>query len=1105
MTGTTKATCDLAEIRRALDILKRVGDVVEFRALSVSEPRYRAPHTVSGYFDDFVKLAAEAVRLSQYAKGVYITLNEIQPDLLARSANRARPVGRGDPTTSDSQIVRRCWMLVDVDPVRPSGISSSEGEWQAARDAALAIRGYLSASGWPDPVQAASGNGSHLLYRIDLPPDDGGLVQRALNALAFKFNDDSVEVDESVFNPARIVRLYGTVARKGDHTPDRPHRVGHILDVPENLDTVTRDQLKALARMVPAAPETSGRRISPGGGSSFDLDAWMAEHFPDAVGPTDWKSGRRWVLPICAWNADHRDNSAYVVQFANGAIAAGCHHNGCAGKKWHDLRDVVEPGWRQHKGGDKGRGSRPQQGKPVEPIGASDPEALFSQAKNATPENRPGALMALANALVGADPFIVEGYARRVKKARLATIGTFKDSVGKAQTRAVQRNRAMNLDSGEEASGLPRIDAGDMNLPRVSAAAWDAIERVNRQPVLFRFGEIPTRIESGDDGAPVTCPVTDARMRHLLARAVDWYRVTDNGIDSALPPSHVVSDILATPNMPLPVLDTIVSVPVFAPDGTLQTTPGYHPQARTYYHPEPGFAVPDVPARPTEKDVERAKQLLLDELLSDFPFVGPQDNGSGQRAANAERAHAVSIIIQPFVRAMISSATPLYLIGKPSPGTGASLLVGALLYPASSRAITAMTEGSDDDEWRKRLTAKLLNSPPVIFIDNLRRTLDSAALAAAITAQVWEDRILGQSVVARIPIRCLWVATGNNPKVSNELARRSVRIRIDAQRDRPWLRSGFRHPNLRKWAEENRSDLVWAALTLVQNWIARGRPAGAYTLGMFQSWAETMGGILDAANISGFLGNINDFYDGADAEGAVWRAFVAAWWERFGEQAVGVADLFALVRQQEVGLELGEGQARSQRTRLGKLLGRQRDRYYEVEIDGRRMTLKIVLAGTKRRANQWQLLVTGERVNVGERFSAQAGAAEEKNMYSSSAEGDICLETGERVNVGERFSAQAEAAEEKNICFSSPEGDIYPETGERVNVSERFPGQDDAGEKKNQYPSVKEVNVHSGDLPTSCPMFPTHRHFWRRPTGGWLCCACHPPVRNDVEIVELGE
>ena len=203
-----------------------------------------------------------------------------------------------------------------------------------------------------------------------------------------------------------------------------------------------------------------------------------------------------------------------------------------------------------------------------------------------------------------------------------------------------------------------------------------------------------------------------------------------------------------------------------------------------------------------------------------------------------------------------------------------------------------MTEGRDDEEWRKRVTAKLRQVPSILLIDNLRNKLDSSAVAAALTAPFWEDRILGASEMARLPIRCVWIATGNNPEFSNEMARRLVRIRLDAHVERPWQRGSFRHPDLMTWVRANRARLVAACLTLCQAWIAAGRPRGQKTIGSYENWAGIIGGILETAGIEGFLGNLDEMMAASDAEGSAWAAFVAGWWFRYGTAEVKAGDLY---------------------------------------------------------------------------------------------------------------------------------------------------------------------------------------------------------------------
>ena len=245
-----------------LGVLVEPGSVVELRILGWQE-REGFDKDRSGYYDSnhFQHLAAEALKYTQQSEGVYWTLNPVNPALLARAANRTKVVGKKGNATGDQHVLRRRWLLIDCDPQRPAGISSTDAEKELAHRAILAIRDYLREdAGWPAPILADSGNGYHLLYRIDLSADDGGLVQRCLQALGSRFDTDRVKVDTSVFNPSRICKLYGTQARKGDSTQDRPHRRARVLEIPEPVELVRAELLEALA--VEAA-ETARAKSEP--------------------------------------------------------------------------------------------------------------------------------------------------------------------------------------------------------------------------------------------------------------------------------------------------------------------------------------------------------------------------------------------------------------------------------------------------------------------------------------------------------------------------------------------------------------------------------------------------------------------------------------------------------------------------------------------------------------------------------------------------------------------------------------------------------------------------------------------------------------------------
>jgi len=333
---------NLPDIQTTLKLLYNPGDVVESRVLHT--PR---SGTVSGYFDDMDKLANAAVEWSGQAPGVYVTINPVLPALLARSNNRLQTWVKH--TTSDTEIVKRQWLPLDFDPIRPSGISSTDIEHDQALLAAIECAKFLRELGFSEDsiIVADSGNGGHVLVRIDLPNDSEStqLIKRCLEAVGFLFSDGKVSGDLTVFNPGRIWKLYGTMACKGDQTEDRPHRLARLLSIPEKIIPVPIELLKKLAAMAPEQPKSSTDKA--GGGRSFDLARWLEANQLDVNGPSPWNNGRKWILPICPWNPDHNDRAAYILEFPNGAIAAGCHHNGCLGKGWHDLRDVVEPGWRK--------------------------------------------------------------------------------------------------------------------------------------------------------------------------------------------------------------------------------------------------------------------------------------------------------------------------------------------------------------------------------------------------------------------------------------------------------------------------------------------------------------------------------------------------------------------------------------------------------------------------------------------------------------------------------------------------------------------------------------------------------------------------------------
>jgi hypothetical protein len=321
-----------SDLEQFLDIIWEPGDVREVR---IPGPR----GTDAGYFDDPVKLRAAVTRYDG-RENLYVTINPVEPALLARAANRILPRVRS--TTADVDVVARRWLPIDLDPKRPSGISASEEEREHALATTRAVYAYLHNLGWPDPVTAMSGNGYWLLYPIELDNSERSkqLVEGALGHLAKQFGSPAVSIDTSVANAARIVALIGTMKVKGDPTPERPHRRSAVTFCPPELMAVPEQLLAAFA---PTAPLTVvGQSFIKVGRMPA---GWVGQALSDAgVGYRETqRSGRTWYrLDQCPFHPDDdQGGDCGVGEDADGKGLGHCFHNRGAGKGWQDFKAAL--------------------------------------------------------------------------------------------------------------------------------------------------------------------------------------------------------------------------------------------------------------------------------------------------------------------------------------------------------------------------------------------------------------------------------------------------------------------------------------------------------------------------------------------------------------------------------------------------------------------------------------------------------------------------------------------------------------------------------------------------------------------------------------------
>lgn len=348
MNGTTQISiapasaipiADRTEIVRGIQQLVAAGALFEVRVPKLRQQGRNV--LMAGYFDDPQQAADEITRLDRLKPdGIYITLNT--PD----RACRPRGFGLIQPsstTTSDADIRVVRWIPIDIDPQRPSGTSATDAQLQGARELADRVVVFLRGCGLPDPYRADSGNGQHVLLPCELPPDKAPFIKRLLDTLAAMYNMPQVKIDTTVANPSRIWKIPGTVARKGEHTGEQPHRLARVTQACDRSQLVTEQQLEAwLAEFEPhykpkrGRPPTRSTTQKP-----IDVRDFCGRHHLEIQREDSWNGGTRYILSHCAFDENHNGTSAAILQFPSGAVEYKCLHDSCREHHWRHLRQHV--------------------------------------------------------------------------------------------------------------------------------------------------------------------------------------------------------------------------------------------------------------------------------------------------------------------------------------------------------------------------------------------------------------------------------------------------------------------------------------------------------------------------------------------------------------------------------------------------------------------------------------------------------------------------------------------------------------------------------------------------------------------------------------------
>ncbi|MFF2525929.1 bifunctional DNA primase/polymerase [Streptomyces liangshanensis] len=399
-----------------------------------------------------------------------------------------------------------------------------------------------------------------------------------------------------------------------------------------------------------------------------------------------------------------------------------------------------------------------------------------------------------------------------------------------------------------------------------------------RLPDLYKRSGGPCWVYRDDNDDPVVQQLGSDNLRAYLADNVSSFIVKRNPVTEELEEHRELlmpkscATVLGRKDWPLPLLRGVVTSPVIRPDGSLLESPGYDRATGLYL--EPRVPLRRLQPQVTKESLERARDIVLGQVLADFPWVEQSD-----------RANFLGALLTPIVRAYFHGPTQMVAITATAAGSGKTLLKDILKY-CYGTADTAWPE--NDTELRKSITTQLYGTgSPVVVFDNLPNgfVLKTPILSALLTGEHWGDRILGATGKVTMRNDRLWIATGNALRTGGDNGRRVLWVRLDPDCPDPDQRDGFRVGDLRPWLRANASTLVAALVTLVRAWLAAGAPIVRVRKGDYSEWASMMAGLLHYLGVEGWMADDANARN-QDDEQQEWSLFLEMWRETYGAEAV---------------------------------------------------------------------------------------------------------------------------------------------------------------------------------------------------------------------------
>ena len=392
-----------------------------------------------------------------------------------------------------------------------------------------------------------------------------------------------------------------------------------------------------------------------------------------------------------------------------------------------------------------------------------------------------------------------------------------------------------------------------------------------------------------------------------------WTEVSDDI------PLRLVRNLLDSSVKCVPKVTSIYHHPIYLPN-TFEaiTEPGYCERNQSYIFCDEGIDYVNLDT--SDKGIESAKSLLMDDLLGDFLFT----------SAGYKENYLAFLLLFP-LRPAIEDNIPLLSVSSPMRGAGKTKLFDIAHRIWIGEPIEAITLEEDffsgGAEFKKLITSLLIEMPEMLLFDNITKLLDNSALAATLTSQRRRDRILGESKTVSMPVKAIIGLTGTNLQLGTDMTRRTYWVRLTSDRPDPDNRENFKYLLLENRASEHRKGYMEACLTLIKSWIESGMPTGKVIKGSFTTWSQIISGILTHIGYDQF--ELTTEIDESDTENpiAALTVFAAKVYETHGNTSLSTGDLYSIATTNDTNIGIldrwiGDGSIAEQRRkiRLGKHL-----------------------------------------------------------------------------------------------------------------------------------------------------------------------------------------